>query len=382
MSVILLFATILFSYFLNVILVRYTKNFGVASRQVNTGLRWGSTSKPTTGGIAFYITFLLGTVILLLLTPQSLNSATNKSYLALFLSATLAFFIGLADDAYNTKPFMKFVGQIICGIILICFDIQIRYFDVPILDWGLTIFWVIAMMNSLNMLDNMDAVTTTVSLTIIAITLGMSILVGCPFNIYYILIIIAGSFIGFLYVNWRPSKVYMGDTGSMFVGLVLAFLGIIFFWNIKTDPDNVDFVRKGLIPFMIFLVPILDTSFVTVARLSRGVSPFQGGRDHTTHSLVHIGVPENLVPAFLGTLSLISGAMGIFAHILIPNWSPLYTVLFTLYPILVFGVFVVLYRRGMKAGKIKEALALREKFRMQRIADKKIHDAGKTRHHK
>lgn len=380
MSVFVLIATVLFSYFLNVILLRYTRNFGVASRQVNTGLRWGSTSKPTTGGIAFYITFLLGTIILLLATPQSLNSETNKSYLALFLSATLAFFIGLADDAYNTRPFMKFVGQIICGIILIFFDIQIRYFGIAVLDWGLTIFWVVAMMNSLNMLDNMDAVTTTVSLSIVAITLGMSILVGCPFNIYYILIIIAGSFAGFLYLNWRPSKVYMGDTGSMFVGLVLAFTGIIFFWNIKTDPDNVDFVRKGLIPFMIFLVPILDTSFVTVARMSRGVSPFQGGRDHTTHALVHVGVPENLVPATLGGLSLLSGIVGLFAHKLIPNWTFLYTFLFTLYPIVVFVVFIFLYRKGMRIGKLKEAIALREKHRLQRIVDKKASDAAKGKH--
>ncbi len=360
----------MFSYFLNVILLRLTKNFGVASRQVNTGVRWGSTSKPTTGGIAFYITFLLGTIILLLINTSVLNQETTKNYLALFASATLAFFIGLADDAFNTRPGMKFIGQVICGIILIAFGIQIRYFDIQILDWGLTIFWVIAMMNSLNMLDNMDAVTTTVSLSIISITLGMSVTVICPFNIYYILIIIAGSFVGFLYLNWRPSKVYMGDTGSMFVGLVLAYTGIVFFWNIKTTPDNVDFVRKGLIPFMTFMVPILDTSFVTVARLRRGVSPFQGGRDHTTHHLVHIGVPENMVPVVLGTLSLISGGMALLAYNLIPNWTGVYTIIFTLYPIIVFSVFIYLYQKGMKIGKIKDLLASREKMRLQRIAEK------------
>ncbi|MBX7240739.1 MAG: undecaprenyl/decaprenyl-phosphate alpha-N-acetylglucosaminyl 1-phosphate transferase [Bacteroidia bacterium] len=370
MSIIFLISAIMFSFFLNVILLRLTKNFGVASRQVNTGVRWGSTSKPTTGGIAFYITFLLGTIILLLINTSVLNQETTKNYLALFASGTLAFFIGLADDAFNTRPGMKFIGQVICGIILIAFGIQIRYFDIQILDWGLTIFWVVAMMNSLNMLDNMDAVTTTVSLSIICITLGMSVTVICPFNIYYILIIIAGSFIGFLYLNWRPSKVYMGDTGSMFVGLVLAYTGIVFFWNIKTTPDNVDFVRKGLIPFMTFMVPILDTSFVTVARLRRGVSPFQGGRDHTTHHLVHIGVPENMVPVVLGTLSLVSGGMALLAYNLIPNWTTAYTVIFTLYPVIVFSVFIYLYQKGLKIGKIKDLLASREKMRLQRIAEK------------
>ena len=370
MSIIFLISSIFFSYFLNVILLRLTKNFGVASRQVNTGVRWGSTSKPTTGGISFYITFLLGTIVILLINSRSLTETTTKNYLALFASGTLAFFIGLADDAFNTRPGMKFIGQVICGLILIAFGIQIRYFDIQILDWGLTIFWVIAMMNSLNMLDNMDAVTTTVSLSIICIALGMSVAVTCPFNIYYILIIIAGSFIGFLYLNWRPSKVYMGDTGSMFVGLVLAYTGIVFFWNIKTTPDNVDFVRKGLIPFMTFMVPILDTSFVTVARMRRGVSPFQGGRDHTTHNLVHLGVPENLVPVVLGGLSLVSGFMGLWAYTLIPNWTFTYTLFFTMYPIAVFSVFIYLYQKGVRIGKMKDILATREKQRLQRIAER------------
>lgn len=371
MSVIFLLSAILFSYFLNVILLRLTKNFGVTSRQKNTSIRWGSTSKPTTGGISFYITFLLGTIILLLLNAASLNENTTKNYLALFASGTLAFFIGLADDAFNTRPGMKFFGQVICGVILIAFGIQIRYFDIPLLDWGLTVFWVVAMMNSLNMLDNMDAVTTTVSLAIVCITLAMSVTVVCPFNIYYILIVIAGSFAGFLYLNWRPSKVYMGDTGSMFVGLVLAYTGIVFFWNIKTTPDNIDFIRKGLIPFMTFMVPIMDTSFVTVARLRRGVSPFQGGRDHTTHHLVHVGVPENMVPIVLGTLSLLSGGIALWAYLLIPNWSWVYTFIFTLYPIIVFSIFIILYQRGLKIGKMKDILATREKLRLQRMAEKR-----------
>lgn len=373
MSILVLIASLLFSYFLNVILVKFTSNFGVASRQLNTSVRWGSTSKPTIGGIAFYITFLLGTAVLFMLESTKPKADNSMNYLALFLSATLAFFIGLADDAYNTHPGMKFFGQIICGVILIVFGVQIRYFDITILDWGLTIFWVIAMMNSLNMLDNMDAVTTTVSLTIIVISLAMSILVACPIDIYYILIVIAGSFIGFLYLNWRPSKIYMGDTGSMFVGLVLAYMGIIFFWNIPSAPDNVDFIRKGLIPFMIFMVPILDTSFVTVARISRGVSPFQGGRDHTTHALVHVGIPENMVPALLGTISLFSGGLGLFAHFLIPEWSPIYTMLFILYVALVFSIFIVIYRRGMRIGKMKELKANREKLRLQQLMERKHH---------
>jgi UDP-GlcNAc:undecaprenyl-phosphate GlcNAc-1-phosphate transferase len=352
---------------LNIILFRFAKNFGTKSRQVNTTVRWGSTSKPTTGGIGFYITFLLGTIILFLIHPGNFfDGAMKNNYLGLFLSASLAFLIGLADDAVNTPPNMKFFGQVLCAVILIIFGVQIRYFDIPLMDWALTIFWVVGMMNSINMLDNMDAVTTSVSLAIVSVTLGMSVFVGCPMHIYQILVIIAGSFVGFLFLNWKPSFVYMGDTGSMFVGLVLAYTGIMFFWNIKTTPDNIDFIRKGLIPFMTFMIPILDTSFVTVARLRRGVSPFTGGRDHTTHNLVHFGVPEAMVPALLGTLSLISGGMAIFAHYLIDNWMPIYTFLFTLYPVLIFSIFIYIYQKGKALGKLKDIKSQREKLRLQR----------------
>lgn len=376
MSIVLLLTSIIFSYLLTVFLLKFSKNFGVKSREKNNQIRWGTSSKPTIGGISFYLTFILGALLLAFWMPSAINPENNKQFIALFLSATLAFLIGLADDAYNTKPYMKLVGQIICGLILIAFGIHIRYFEIPLLDWGLTIFWVIAMMNSLNMLDNMDAVTTTVSLSIIAVTLGMIVLNGMNPSMYYILIIIAGSFIGFLFLNWKPSKAYMGDTGSMFVGLVLAFMGIIFFWNIKTDPDNIDFVRKGLIPFILFIVPIMDTSFVTVARLYRRVSPMQGGRDHTTHHLAHLGVPENLIPVTLGSLSIFSGCVSLYANHLISNWIPLYTILFTLYPVSVFSVFIYLYRKGMKIGKLKELKAIR-KNKAQQIKDKIMQDTAK-----
>ncbi|RMG72331.1 MAG: hypothetical protein D6722_05585, partial [Bacteroidetes bacterium] len=149
-SVLLLFGTVGFSYMLNKILLRFSRNFGVDSRQAQNIVRWAATSKPTTGGISFYITFLVGSLILLIMRPETASSST---YLALFLSATLAFMIGFADDAYGTHPSLKFLGQIFCGVILIIFGIHIEYFSVASpglwwLDYGLTIFWVVGMMNS------------------------------------------------------------------------------------------------------------------------------------------------------------------------------------------------------------------------------------------
>ncbi|MDP5172752.1 MAG: undecaprenyl/decaprenyl-phosphate alpha-N-acetylglucosaminyl 1-phosphate transferase [Bacteroidia bacterium] len=360
-SVLLLLGAFGFSWMLNQILLRYSHNFGVESRQNQDNLvRWSSTIKPTTGGISFYITFLIGALVLLVLMPVELGSSSRM--LALILSGTMAFMVGFADDAYGTHPGLKFMGQVLCGVILVSFGIHIDFFgltnpNLVILDYVLTIFWVVGLMNSLNMLDNMDAVTTTIATTLVMSSMIMLISREGLSEMFYILVVIVGGFMGFLMWNWRPAKIYMGDTGSMFIGLVVAFLGIIYFWNIPASPDNVSHIRKLTIPLMVFIVPIMDTTFVTFARLARGSSPFVGGKDHLTHQLVRIGVAEQMVPVTLGVVSLISGFLAFFAYRLIPEWSTLHSALFTAYPIAVFLLFTLLYRKGAKIAEMKEKIA-------------------------
>lgn len=371
-SLLIFISAIGLSYLLNAILLRFSNNFGVESRQLQNLVRWSSTSKPTTGGIAFYITFLVGGIVLLLFYPESTFSA--KGFPALFLGATLAFLIGFADDAYGTHPMLKLLGQVLCAVVLIYFGIHIEFFmlrnpSLIFLDYLLTIVWVVGLMNSFNMLDNMDGVTTTITLTIMAVTITLLTRIEGLSLFFYIYVLIIGSFLGFLYFNWRPAKVYMGDTGSMYIGLLMAFVGIHYFWNVNTSPDNISLTRGGLVPLLTFLVPIMDTSFVTVARIRRGVSPFQGGRDHTTHHLVHVGVPERLVPVLLGFVSLLSGGLAVFIYVLIPEWDAQYMLLFMIYPISVFGIFIFLYRKGARIGKMKAIMAEREKIRLRLLEE-------------
>jgi len=115
-SVLFLLGATAFSYLLNKILLRFSNNFGIESRQSQNLVRWSTAAKPTTGGISFYITFLVGTLTLLFLRP--LEIIASQSLLALLLSGTMAFLIGFADDAYGTAPGLKFLGQIFCGVIL------------------------------------------------------------------------------------------------------------------------------------------------------------------------------------------------------------------------------------------------------------------------
>lgn len=347
------------------LLLRYSRDFGVKSRQEQGVVRWASTRKPTVGGFAFYITFLICAVSISLWRQEP---PMASKLLALLLSTTLAFLIGFYDDTYGMSPRLKFAGQIGCAAIIIAFGIHIRYFNIWPLDIMLTIFWVVGIMNSVNMLDNMDAVTTTTALTITVTTLAMMVLLGNGSTLYLTYIAVAGGFTGFLFWNWNPAKMYMGDTGSLFVGMVLAFGGILFFWNTEADPDNISHVRQGIIPFLAFIVPIMDTSFVTVSRIRRGVSPFQGGKDHLTHHLVHIGIADRWVPVVLGSISVFSGILALVVFKLIPEWRILYTLLFPLYPAGLFSIFIFLYYKGGRVGKYKDLNAQREKLRTQHLA--------------
>lgn len=358
-SLIVLLSATALSYMLCALLLRFSRDFGVKSRQTQGVIRWASTSKPTVGGFAFYITFLLIAVAVTLWYHDTITATRS---LALLLSSTLAFLVGFYDDTYGMSPRLKMAGQIACGGILLAFGIHIEFFNIYLLDAALTIFWVVGIMNSVNMLDNMDGVTTTIALTIVGTTLGMMTLTTGLDTLSLLYMGVAGGFMGFLFWNWSPARMYMGDTGSLFVGMVLAFAGIIFFWNTKADPDNVSLVRQGTVPILAFIVPIMDTTFVTVARIRRGVSPFQGGRDHLTHHLVHIGIPQAQVPVVLGMISIVSGGLAMVVFQLIPEWRILYTLLLLLYPLAIFGVFTLLYHYGGRLGKLKDINNQRRKM--------------------
>ncbi len=124
------------------------------------------------------------------------------------------------------------------------------------------------------------------------------------------------SLIGFLYFNWWPSKMFMGDSGSQFIGAVLASMGIIFFWNIEpVSNDRYGFSMQIILPVLAFIVPIADTTTVVINRLSRGQSPFIGGKDHTTHNLVRLGMKDMQVALTIALICVISSVMIIFYYV-------------------------------------------------------------------
>ena len=288
-------SAVLFSFLINGIFLKFSKTLGIRQVENQNIIRWAATSKPSVGGISFYILFLISASVYAILRFSSQNEF-DLPLVGLILSCSLGFLLGLADDAYNTVPFLKFSGQLICAIILIATGIQIEITDSFAINSIVTVLWVVGIMNSINMLDNMDAISATTSLTIILSCLSVLALENKFFSVQtFMMIGVVGAIIGFLYYNWNPAKIYMGDTGSMFLGVFLAGITIILLWDHR-EPTATGFqFKQFLIPLAAFTIPIMDTATVFIHRMKRGQSPFVGGKDHTTHHLAYHGFTDRQV---------------------------------------------------------------------------------------
>lgn len=341
--------SILFSFLINRLFLRFVRTLGIRN-QDDTVIRWGSQSKPAVGGFSFYILFLLS-IITYSIFFDSNQVFLSKQFIGILLATMLGFLLGLADDAYNTRPILKFLTQVTCGVILMVTGTEISLSYVEPVNYIITIFWVVGIMNSLNMLDNMDAITSTVSISIILSALTVMIFHREINSVYFMVLLgVMGALLGFLYFNWHPSKMYMGDTGSQFLGVFLAAMGIRYLWNAEPPSGDLISARNLLLPVIVFMMPIIDTTTVTILRMSKGKSPFIGGKDHTTHALAYLGLTDRQVAmVFLG-ITAISIFFVVIIEKYLQNWTHLYTILFSVY---FFAMFILFFyaARSVKTDK-------------------------------
>ncbi|MFN5323522.1 MAG: MraY family glycosyltransferase [Bacteroidota bacterium] len=304
-------------------------------------------SKPAVGGITFYITFLLAVACYSIFFSPS-QVFYNTKFVGLLLSMALGFIIGLADDAYDTKPFLKFFIQFACGTIMYTSGIRIEIFDFWFLNLALTVFWVVGIMNSVNMLDNMDGITTIVSIGII-VSVVVIILANRDFENMHLIILIGliGALLSFLYFNWNPSRMYMGDTGSQFLGALLSAIGILYLWNDLYHQEQGLVSRKLTMVIMCFILPIIDTTCVVVNRLSKGKSPFIGGKDHTTHSLAYMGLSDRQVAIVFCGLALFSIFQVYLIEFHLREWDHVYTIAFSIYFVMLLSYFFYTTRKSI-----------------------------------
>lgn len=311
--------------------------------------RWGPERKPTIGGITLYIAFLL--CLTLTYGPYFGGSEVGMWLMGVLGAGSLAFLMGLSDDVYETRPFLKLTVQAVCGVIL---AVSGTAFQLPAPQWLeflLTILWVILIMNAFNMIDNMDGIAGGIALCILFLALLMA-RDEAGRSLEFLLIGMSAGVLGFLYHNLHPSRIFLGDAGTQFLGLFLAAIGLRLFWaSGSSEGEAFGLLEKGmlfLLPFWSFLA---DTFTVFVLRILRGGSPLVGGKDHTTHSISYRGVSERLVNLIFVLWTLLNCANFYIVTTVKGPFGALIPALFA-YILITFAiVFLIAYRAGEKEGE-------------------------------
>lgn len=338
-------STVILSFLINGLFLKFATTLGIRNSN-DTVIRWSNQAKPSLGGISFYIIFLISIASYPIFFEQS-KVLFSKPLLGILAACTLAFLMGLSDDAYNTKPLLKLIIQICCGLILISTGTYISFFSNIYFNYAITLFWVVGLMNSINMLDNMDGITTLVSITIIMGALFILYLNHDNYSIHILLLIgVMAALTGFLFFNWHPAKMFMGDTGSQFLGLFLAAMGILYYWNTPDVHGNRIQSKQFFVTILAFAIPIIDTTCVTINRILKGRSPFIGGKDHTTHSFFFMGLTEKRIAFLYLGICFVSMFFNLLIIKYIDNWGHLHIILFSIYYMALFWFLYAPTRRN------------------------------------
>ncbi len=333
--VIFIIVTFCFSLLTNFLFLRFVRTLGIRNSDPKL-IRWSAEAKPSLGGMTFFITFLFSVSAYSFIFEQN-DYFRNPQSIGIIIACTIGFLMGLHDDAYNTKVSIKLFTQIACGIILISTGTYINITDNQIINYIITIFWVVGIMNSLNMLDNMDAISALVSLFIILTAIISLFLKNDYHNPYSLLLLGILAAIGaFLIYNWHPSKMIMGDTGSQFLGILLAVIGILYFWNADKPEEPVIAFKQIMIVMTLYSLLLIDTSTVFIKRIIAGGSPFVGGKDHTTHHLSYLGLTDRQVAYAFILLSIFSMLITISLQFWIV-WSTMLGISLLIYFFTLFG---------------------------------------------
>jgi UDP-GlcNAc:undecaprenyl-phosphate GlcNAc-1-phosphate transferase len=261
---------------------------------------------PYLGGVAI----LIG-VVLVSYSALIINGITRNNFwlaTSVLAPAVVMGLVGLWDDIKNLPPLPRFIGQSFAGLVVAMSLVISKnvanptgsiYFDVII-----TVIWVVGICNSINFFDNLDggaAGTVAISaifLTYLALNNKQSFVAALA-------VVVAGGTLGFLIWNRTPARIYMGDAGALFLGVLLATL------TIRLNPDTQTQVASFATPILLLAIPILDTSVAVFSRLRRGISPFQGGKDHLSHRLIRLGIPRKMAAISLWMFSIIFSLLAV-----------------------------------------------------------------------
>lgn len=256
------------------------------------------TPTPLLGGAAIFIGAILAVLILYRGDPE-------PTVLGVLLASTVVALTGLLDDYRPLPAWAKLGGQFLGFLILAYFGIRVRLPVPDAVNYGITLLWLLGITNAINFLDNMDGLSAGIAAVTSSFILLLALFNG-QFLVGALAAGLLGACLGFLRYNFPPARIFMGDVGSLFLGFLLAVLGIQLRF-----PDNSNFVT-WMVPVFLFGLPIFDMTLVVISRLRRGLSPNTAGKDHTSHRLVRLGFSPREAVLILYLFSGILGMMALF----------------------------------------------------------------------
>ncbi len=291
---------------------RFALNHHVVARQNHRTVHEGEI--PKLGGGAIFIAFLVGLVVFVVTKPE-LFVENLKMIIGLATGATVLFLLGAIDDKADLNCNLKLVIEIVVAAIAVSLGWRMDGLVLPayqevslgLLSYPFSVLWIVGVANSYNMIDGLDGLAGGVATAVLLSTMAISAVFGNTF-IPVLAIILAGAVLGFLRYNINPATIFMGDSGSLSLGFILACLTM----NAATlDAGKSVF----LIPLLLLGLPLTDTSLAIFRRWRRGIHPFHADREHVHHRLVALGLSQSGTALALVGLTFILGVMAyLLAH--------------------------------------------------------------------
>ena len=251
---------------------------------------------PKLGGIAVAMAFTL-----FFLTAVGVSGEITAFQLlaSVLLPALIVAGLGFIDDVRALNPWIRLIAQTLLALLVWFTGTQVGFFQIGWLDAAVTVLWIVGLTNAMNLLDNADGLAAPTTLVASLGTGIVAVLYG-QFFVGALAFALAGTAAGFLWHNWAPATVYLGDAGAYFLGFLLAIV------TLRLRPVSVALPWSALIPVLLVFVPILDTTFVVIRRLLAGKHPFTPGRDHLSHVLMDRGLSVRQSVATLQVVLILS----------------------------------------------------------------------------
>lgn len=316
--------------------------------------RWHKKPTALLGGVAIYFSMAIPLFFFVdfsTILPHVIRTSDQTMLpsigAVMWIGMTILFVIGLLDDFIHVKPHTKLVVQILVASLATFLGFRLQWFTSLTLDTIVTIVWIVGITNAFNLLDNMDGLAAGIGLVAalyFAILFG-----GKPPEVTLVAMILAGTLAAFLFYNFNPASIFMGDSGSLLIGFTLSMLSLY-----HPESQNVNAISTYVVPIMILMVPIFDTSLVTFIRLLSGRKASVGGKDHTSHRLVLMGFSEKGSVLFLYGIGIIAGVSALFV-----NRSDTFTSPAVIIPVVLSVLLIGIYLAQLRVYPEKEFSLLR-----------------------